>query len=91
MWRLLLDFLPDIIFGAFKYLGIGFVTYQGFDYLIAALFDYVRTSLQGLPSDIAMLLGLAGFDKAISITLSAISAKALISSISTSVSLVRTE
>lgn len=72
MWAALLSWIPSIVIKVMGALGIGFAVYKGYDVLLNSLIDYVKGSWVGLPSDIASILALAGFNEAISIILSAI-------------------
>lgn len=72
MWAALLSWIPNIVIKVMGALGIGFAVYKGYDVLLNSLIDYVKDRWGGLPSDIASILALAGFNEAISIILSAI-------------------
>lgn len=55
-------------------LGIGYVTYTGFNFVLDQVFTLVQSSFQGLPSDISRFLAFMWVDKAVSLIFSAYSA-----------------
>lgn len=57
-------------------LGFGFISYQGFDYLISSLIGVAEQNWQGMGADLLSILDMAGFSDAIGYSLSAISTKA---------------
>lgn len=70
---IVLPFLPSIIRGIVTYaavsLGFGLVTYIGAGAVIDALVDYIQANMDGVTSDVAYLLALAGADKFINIVI----------------------
>lgn len=56
-------------------LGVSFITFRGFDVILSLATNSIHSMLSGLPSDIAMFLGLADVDLAINLILSAYAAR----------------
>jgi maltodextrin utilization protein YvdJ len=63
-------------------LGIGAITYTGINAVLDAAKAELMANMSGLPSEIAALLGIAKFDIAINIVLSAVATRLLISGVS---------
>jgi hypothetical protein len=59
-------------------LGIGYVTYTGFDLSISWLLNQIKSNISAMPSQIVSFLAWLWVDKAISIIFSAYSAAVLI-------------
>ena len=57
-------------------LGFGFLTYEGFDYVISSLVLTVEQNWQGVGSSLLSILDMAGFTDALGYSLSAVSTKA---------------
>jgi hypothetical protein len=55
----------------FSAIGLGLVAYTGVTYMINQATTLLHSQVGGLPSDIAQLLGLAGFDVYLSLVVSA--------------------
>lgn len=55
-------------------LGIGFVTYSGFDMSVTWLLNQVKASMAGMPADILQFLGWLWVDRAIGLVFAAYSA-----------------
>lgn len=60
-------------------LGIGMVTFAGFQLTVEAAKNYVRSNFSGLPADVAHILGLLKVDVAINIVFAAVITRAVIS------------
>lgn len=59
-------------------LGIGMVTFAGFQLSVNAAKSYVQSNFSGLPSDVVHILGLLKFDVAINIVFAAVITRAVI-------------
>jgi hypothetical protein len=67
IWAFVLFALPHILEKILKYLGIGIVSYVGFDILIGKLKDVVFERFNSIPVDILSILQLAKVDKGLAI------------------------
>lgn len=52
-------------------LGMGFVTYSGFDVLITWLFDHIKSDINSMPADVVNFLAFLWVDRAIGMLFSA--------------------
>jgi len=52
-------------------LGMGYVTYSGFDVAITWLFDSIKTNMSAMPADVVAFLAYMWVDKAIGLVFSA--------------------
>lgn len=59
-------------------LGIGMLTFTGFQVSVNAAKAYVQSSFGGLPSDVVMILGLLKVDVAVNIVFAAVITRAVI-------------
>lgn len=59
-------------------LGMGYVTFKGFDLTIAWLLTSIKTNISGMPAEIVSFFAWLWVDKAISMIFSAYSAAALV-------------
>lgn len=59
-------------------LGMGFVTYQGFDVGITWLLNQIKNNITGMPPEVIQFLAFLWVDKAIGLVFSAYSASLLI-------------
>lgn len=55
-------------------LGMGYVTYSGFDLAVGFLLDHIKSDMGSMPAEVASLLGFLWVDKAIGLIFSAYSA-----------------
>lgn len=55
-------------------LGMGYVSYSGFDLAVGFLLEQIKSNIGSMPSDVASLLGFLWVDKAIGLVFSAYSA-----------------
>lgn len=53
-------------------LGLGVVTYTGIEFALDQFKDHISNSWSGLPYNVASILGMAGFDSAMTIIISAV-------------------
>lgn len=60
-----------IVARVFAAIGLGVVSYVGVSYMVNQAIAMLHGQVGGLPSDIAQLLGLAGFDQYLSLVVSA--------------------
>jgi len=60
-------------------LGIGMLTFTGFQLSVNAAKSYVQSNFAGLPSDVIQILGLMKFDIAVNIVFAAVITRAVIS------------
>lgn len=59
-------------------LGIGMLTFTGFQVSVTAAKSYVQSNFGGLPSDVVHILGLMKFDVAVNIVFAAVITRAVI-------------
>ena len=59
-------------------LGMGFVTYKGFDVSVSWLLAQVKANMAGMPADVLSFLGWLWLDKAIGMVFSAYTAATLV-------------
>jgi len=83
LWVFIWTFIASIIGPSVKKilvaLGVGFVTYTGFDTAMDSLKDYVYMRLGSAPASVVQILGLLEVDKAINVIFSAIAFRAVLS------------
>lgn len=60
-------------------LGIGMLTFTGFQVSVTAAKNYVQSNFGGLPADVVHILGLMKFDVAVNIVFAAVITRAVIS------------
>lgn len=65
--------------------GVGFVTYTGIGIALASMKNFVMSSLTGIPGDAAGILGYLGFDRAVMIIFSAVTASMALRAVGNSV------
>lgn len=65
--------IPYIVFTVLKVLGLGYVSYVGFDLLFGAILDNLFSSYNSLPADLLMILDLFGLHKALNMLASTVS------------------
>lgn len=70
---LLLSVMDSVVGRVLIALGIGFVTYSGFDVAIGWLLDFIKANFSGMPSDVLSFLAWLWVDKAIGMMFSAYS------------------
>jgi tartrate dehydratase alpha subunit/fumarate hydratase class I-like protein len=66
-----LTFITSVLGWVLIRLGVGLVSFAGFSTLLGVGMQAVKTNVAGLPASTVQLLGLCGFDRAISVVLSA--------------------
>lgn len=76
--QVLVFFARPLINFAFRVLGVGFVTYVGYNALISLVVDYITSNMSRGNIDIQMILGLAKVDVAINIMISAVTTRMII-------------
>jgi hypothetical protein len=74
----LLTIVGSVVGRALLALGMGFVTYQGFDVGIGWLLTQIKANVSALPLQVGQFLAFIWLDKAIGLVFSAYSAAALI-------------
>lgn len=75
---LLLNLVGSMVGRALLALGMGYVTYKGFDVGVQFLLTTIKNNLAGLPTEIVQFLAFLWVDKAIGMVFSAYAAAALI-------------
>jgi len=78
LWGLFMMVLPSIIGRVLLALGMGFVTFKGFDFIVTWILNNAKDNLAGMPSEILQFLGFLWVDKAIGMIFSAFSAALLV-------------
>ena len=71
MGKFLVQMVKPLIGQILITLGLSAVTYTGADLLLTQLTNYLQANLYNMPLALIQLLGLCGFDKALSIVFSA--------------------
>lgn len=71
LWGALLVFLPSIIGRILMAMGIGYVTYKGFDAAVNWILNEIKSGFGGMPSEVVSFLGYVWVDKAICMIFSA--------------------
>lgn len=72
-WAFILFALPWVIEKVLILLGIGFVSYQGFDFILDQLSDFIFSRFDNLVSDLYSILVILKLDVGIAILFSAMS------------------
>lgn len=73
LWAFILFALPWVIEKALILLGVGFVSYQGFDFILDQLSDFVFSRFDNLVGDLYSILVILKLDVGIAILFSAMS------------------
>lgn len=73
LWAFILFVLPWVIEKVLILLGIGFVSYQGFDFIIDRLSDFIFSRFDNLLSDLYAILVILKLDVGIAILFAAMS------------------
>lgn len=83
LWVVQLVFMmvQPLIGWLFRVVGIGFVTYIGYNALLSTATDYVTSRLSSTSQDIQLILGLANIDVAINIYFSAVTTRLVLAGI----------
>lgn len=89
LWIFILTLAPELIKKIMTYLGVGFVSYVGADYVIQKLTTVLANSLNSVPADILAILQLCKFDKGIAILIAGMTIAATIKATTKSVHLVK--
>jgi hypothetical protein len=71
----IVDLVKPVVSRVLVSLGMGYVTYEGFDILLDSIISGMRDTFLGVGSDILTILTMAGFDKLIGLYLGAITLK----------------
>jgi hypothetical protein len=66
-----LSFITSVLGWVLVRLGVGLVSFAGFSTLLNLGMQAVKNNVSGLPASTVQLLGLCGFDRALSVVLSA--------------------
>jgi hypothetical protein len=88
-WFFILTIAPELVKKIMVFLGIGFTSYVGADYLIGELTALLVHSLDSVPADILNILQLCKFDKGLSILIAALTICGTIKATSKTVSLTK--
>jgi len=82
LWAFIWTFIQSIIGPSVKKIlvavGIGFVTYTGFDAAMDTMKDYVYARIGQAPASVVQILGVLEVDKAINVIFSAIAFRAVL-------------
>lgn len=78
LFSFLSTILGPLVVRVLAAVGIGMVTFAGFQLTVEAAKNYVRSNFAGLPADIAQILGLLKVDVAINIVFAAVITRAVI-------------
>lgn len=89
MWPAVIAIVGPIIAQILAVLGIGLVTYTGVTAVIDVARAHVISSFSGWSADVSAIAGLLGIDQFVSIILASISARVALSSVRSSISLVK--
>ncbi len=83
LWAVQLIFLiiEPLIAWIFRVVGIGFVTYVGYNALLDQVVDYVSSRMTSSSQDIQLILGLANIDVAINIYFAAVTTRFVLAGI----------
>lgn len=71
IWGGFLMVLPSIVGRIMIALGVGYVTYRGFDAAVAWILNQIKSSFSGMPVEVVGYLGYLWVDKAIGMIFSA--------------------
>lgn len=83
VWAVTLIFamIQPLIGWLFRVIGIGFVSYVGYNALLDVAVEYVTTKISSSSQDIQMILGLANIDVAINIYFAAVTTRFVLAGI----------
>lgn len=78
IFRFLSTIVGPLVRRVLTALGIGMLTFAGFQVSVNAAKTYVQNNFSGLPSDVVQILGLLKFDIAVNIVFAAVITRAVI-------------
>lgn len=93
MWKvlggLILLLIEPIVARVLGAIGFGLVSYQGLSYVMEQIESAISSQIGSLAGDIVAILGLLGFGQVLTVTLSAMMVRALLSGMNSAGSVVR--
>jgi hypothetical protein len=78
LWGALALILPSLVGRVLVAMGIGYVTFKGFDLTVGWLLTQIKGNFAGMPAEVISFLGWLWVDKAIGMIFSAYSAAMLV-------------